>query len=171
MHYTCLFVDIDPSSLISSAVAFRLYDLRHTGYIEREEVGITTIFLLCYFILPSSWKSFLAKGISLSTRHRYNLQLKEMVLALLHESDLVLSDDVVEMIVDKVKTALNYLLPNCQDNVVLWQSYSQSIFYLVCQTFNDADTKSDGRIDPEEWKEFVSKNPSLLKNMTLPYLM
>lgn len=94
-----------------------------------------------------------------------------MVLALLHESDLVLSDDVVEMIVDKVKTALNYLLPNCQDNVVLWQSYSQSIFYLVCQTFNDADTKSDGRIDPEEWKEFVSKNPSLLKNMTLPYLM
>ncbi|KAK4794552.1 hypothetical protein SAY86_012546 [Trapa natans] len=44
--------------------AFRLYDLRQTGYIEREE-------------------------------------LKEMVLALLHESDLVLPDDVVEVIVDK----------------------------------------------------------------------
>lgn len=43
---------------------FRLYDLRQTGFIEREE-------------------------------------LKEMVLALLHESDLLLSDDVVETIVDK----------------------------------------------------------------------
>ncbi|XP_025615962.1 calcineurin B-like protein 5 isoform X2 [Arachis hypogaea] len=44
--------------------AFKLYDLRHTGYIEREE-------------------------------------LKEMVLAILVESDLTLSDEVVETIVDK----------------------------------------------------------------------
>ncbi|KAL3714311.1 hypothetical protein ACJRO7_006268 [Eucalyptus globulus] len=83
------------------AFAFRLYDLRHTGYIEREE-------------------------------------LKEMVLALLHESDLELSDDVVETIVDKA--------------------------------FREADTKDDGRIDREEWEDFVSKNPSLIRNMTLPYL-
>lgn len=31
------------------------------------------------------------------------LQLKEMVLALLHESDLILSDEYVEQIVDKVQ--------------------------------------------------------------------
>jgi serine/threonine-protein phosphatase 2B regulatory subunit len=34
------------------------------------------------------------------------LQLKEMVLALLHESDLVLSDDMIEAIVDKVHCIL-----------------------------------------------------------------
>ncbi|GMY30553.1 calcineurin B-like protein 7 isoform X1 [Fagus crenata] len=81
--------------------AFRLYDLRQTGYIECEE-------------------------------------LKEMVLAILTESDLTLSDEEVESIVSK--------------------------------TMMEADSKGDGKIDPEEWKEFVAKKPSLIRNMTLPDL-
>ncbi|OMP02918.1 Recoverin [Corchorus olitorius] len=65
-------------------------------------------------------------------------KLKEMVLALLSESDLVVSNDIVESIVEK--------------------------------TMIDADLKGDGKIDEEEWREFVDKNPAIIKNMTLPYL-
>ncbi|RLM64238.1 hypothetical protein C2845_PM16G00570 [Panicum miliaceum] len=61
--------------------------------------------------------------------------------AILNESDLFLSDDAVEQIVDQFR-----------------------------QTFQQADFNGDGKIDPDEWKAFASKNPALLKNMTLPYL-
>jgi len=84
-----------------TAFAFKLYDLRGTGYIEKEE-------------------------------------LRELVLALLDESHLCLSDSTVEAIVDN--------------------------------TFSQADSNGDGKIDPEEWKEFVKKNPAALRNMSLPYL-
>uniref|UniRef100_A0A0E0PQF2 Calcineurin B-like protein n=3 Tax=Oryza TaxID=4527 RepID=A0A0E0PQF2_ORYRU len=81
-----------------TAFAFKLYDLRGTGYIEKEE-------------------------------------LREMVLALLDESDLHLSECAVEAIVDN--------------------------------TFSQADSNGDGRIDPEEWEEFVKANPASLRNMDI----
>ncbi|XP_061350946.1 calcineurin B-like protein 8 isoform X2 [Gastrolobium bilobum] len=81
--------------------AFRLFDLRKTGFIEHYE-------------------------------------LKEMVLATLTDSDVTLPDDVIESIVEK--------------------------------TMKEVDLKGDGKIDGEEWREYVAKNPSLLKIMTLPYL-
>ncbi|KAL3498609.1 hypothetical protein ACH5RR_041341 [Cinchona calisaya] len=91
--------------------AFRLYDLRQTGFIGREEM---------------------------STRKQVLLQVKQMVIAILLESEMELSDDLEEQIIDK--------------------------------TSADTDADKDGKVNKDEWKDFVVRHPSLLKNMTASLL-
>ncbi|XP_050264202.1 calcineurin B-like protein 10 isoform X6 [Quercus robur] len=89
------------------------------GLIQKEELH------LALFKTPSDENLFLNR-------------VKAMVIVILMESDITLSDDLLEAIMDR--------------------------------TFADADADKDDRINTEEWKDFVLRNPNLLKNMTLPYL-
>ncbi|KAH7372617.1 hypothetical protein KP509_17G013300 [Ceratopteris richardii] len=41
---------------------------------------------------------------------------------------------------------------------------------ILEKTFVDADTNRDGKIDRDDWKDFVCRNPAMIKMMTLPYL-
>ncbi|KAJ6705410.1 CALCINEURIN B [Salix purpurea] len=111
-----------------AAFAFQLYDIWETGFIERDENQANS----------SRRTSFWISKIHIDMEYLDGERSKVLILALLDESELLLSDDLVEAIIDK--------------------------------TFEDVDSKGDGKIDQEEWKEFVTRNPSLLKNMTIPYL-
>ncbi|OMP02917.1 Recoverin [Corchorus olitorius] len=133
-----LFRNSNKQSLFADRI-FQLFDINHDGFIEFEEfVKSLSIF---HPEAPHSEKVAFAFQLYdiWETGFIEREEVKEMIWALLAESDLILPDDIVEAIIDK--------------------------------TFEDADSKRDGKIDLEEWKELVARNPTLLKNMTLPYLM
>ncbi|KHM99890.1 Calcineurin B-like protein 7 [Glycine soja] len=128
-----LFGSSEKRSLFADRV-FQLFDSKNDGVIEFGEfVKALSVFH------PAAPQAQKADCKISSQLDQESVHVREMILALLNESDLVLCHDIIEVIIDK--------------------------------TFEEADSKGDGRIDPEEWQEFVARNPSLLlRNMTIPYL-
>ncbi|OIW02308.1 hypothetical protein TanjilG_11202 [Lupinus angustifolius] len=77
-------------------------------------------------------------------------------------SNIIIKDGFIHKLEEMVLAILNEL------DLALSHEVIETI---VDKTFVEADSKGDGRIDLEEWEEYVGKNPSILKNMTLPYLL
>ncbi|XP_031493760.1 calcineurin B-like protein 4 [Nymphaea colorata] len=132
-----LFKNSEKRTLFSDRI-FELFDSKHNGVIEFGEfVRSLSIFhpntpeaekISFAFQLYDIWHTgYIERG-----------EMKEMVMALVSESEMDLPEDIIESIVD--------------------------------QTFTAVDSKGDGKIDQDEWREFVARNPSSIQNMTVPYL-
>ncbi|CAN1178040.1 Calcineurin B-like protein 8 [Linum perenne] len=132
-----LFRSTKANNLFAERV-FALFDTKHNGVIEFSEF----VHSLSIFHPRAPVADKISFAFRLYDLHETGFierdELKEMVLAILRESDLTLSEDTIESMVDK--------------------------------TLAEADLNGDGKIDQQEWKELVAKHPSLIKNMTIPYL-
>ncbi|KAL9269917.1 Calcineurin B-like protein [Drosera capensis] len=140
---------------------FDLFDANHKGVIDFGDfVRSLTVFhpnASKEDKIDFTFKLYDLDGTGFIERH----EVKQMLIALLCESDMKLADETIEVILDKVSSGLQFPGSFVGGN---------RLQLLRVETFEDADVNRDGKIDRAEWQQYVSKNPSLLKIMNLPYL-
>ncbi|CAL9232723.1 unnamed protein product [Arabidopsis halleri] len=123
---------------LSADRIFGLFDMRNDGAIDFGEFVHT----LNIFHPNSSQRDKAIFAFRLYDTRQTGFiepeEVKEMIIDVLEESELMLSESIIDSIVSK--------------------------------TFEEADWKRDGKIDLEEWEDFVANYPLTLKNMTIPFL-
>ncbi|KAL2551095.1 Calcineurin B-like protein 4 [Forsythia ovata] len=98
---------------------------------------------------------------SLSTFHPDTPQVEKAIFTFklydIWQTGFIKREEVKKMITELLK----------ESSLIISDDFIEAI---IDKTFEEADYGRDGKIDIEEWKDFAIRNPSLLKNMTIPYL-
>ncbi|KAB2612968.1 calcineurin B-like protein CBL10 [Pyrus ussuriensis x Pyrus communis] len=142
--------------------AFRLYDLRQTGYIGREEVRQMVVATLLESGIQMPDETLEA----IVDKARIDCWFKRPAESNVHITCLLCS--VFHQYAPlEAKIDFAFRLYRAGRSIFI---FTLSKLCFLAQTFEDADADREEKISKDDWKAYAIRYPALLKNMTLPYL-